>query len=1023
MLSAAALLLLATPSLPPPPTGHGCAGQALETCASGWTGPMCDIQCQPGQPCEFKVYCHSWGATYGLSTAGTFLFSLDPAWPTWLIEAKLRGFIAAHAASLGLAPQLTLWDLGLTPHHRFSSNDGLLSLLRFDQSYRQIPVFGADAVVTLIATRRGALGIRGAIIDSREVYDHVDATSSQAQAEAGLLARMAELLQVSPDDLELRDLRLVAFPRLKKIGWAAEIVRGMPSIGTAVIEADPTPTGAFPPLMYFDSPIGEGLADETPIEVRADDPSKDPVDGVVEPTDRATLYDGSDLQGSTNGPSFVLGTERVFVTDGSGLTDFMDYFDTPALASPTSQFLSPPGTPEFRAQDSFAIFSDMYARTDLIMAGKWDSALGANSLFSPEAFVPRVAVWQNAPDDTCEFFNASDGSKWCAGGGSNLSGIDPVLLTVEYQQPLGGVLVDGVVTYEPLGAIRLEGSSITPAIQTHEFGHFVDFFATPGLLDSGFGCKNCPESCVVGTTNEVGSLVESWAQFASLWYFRELYEAGAQSSSCDIPGDVSLGTNNAPHNEACRPDGRQYAVFLREDDPACPGGLGVCDRPGPENADSDTGLCRGNYGYRVNSFFNPLWELLHAETCAVDPPYTCTPLPTLAALPTGDVVGRALLFALRVNSATYEGFAEDMGLYISCNHGPAAFAEFNAVFCHHALQQCGQSSPAGCCGNGSRENNEDCDGDDLSGLTCADVGFDGGVLSCTDDCELDTSQCTSDVPTSSDADTSIPTTTAITTSSGTGTGTGTSAGASTGTDAETVTDEGGADGGGCTCAAHEQERSPGSWLLGAAVMTLLRRSRRRVACAAALVSLPLASACGPTTGGEASSGGGTETSLSPSTSVDDSTTTGILPEAFRRFGVFHQEQHSVSYQNPPDKIFIWSLLDIREDGSLTTMWRPCTGAGQDLDFTWEHIDDGSIRVVPNELLPGGTFRWLANEVVGVTISKGSGCDDIMISIDYDDSSGQLDMSYRYVPGALCAEGTDCDFTFVWCDGKGPDMCE
>jgi MYXO-CTERM domain-containing protein len=941
------------------------------------------------------MYCHSWGATYGLSTAGTFLFSLDLTWPKWLIETKLRGFIVAHSESLGLAPGLTIWHLGLAPHHRFSSN---------------------DAVVTVIATKRGALGIRGAIVDSREVYDHVDAPSSKAQAEVGLLARMAERLQVSPDSLGLRDLRLVAFPRLKKLGWAAEILHGMPTVGTAVLEADPTPAEAFPPLMYFDSPIGEGLADETPIEVRADDPSKDPVDGVVESTDRMTLYDGSMLQGSTNGPSFVLGTERVFVADGSGFTDFMNYFDTPALTSPTMQFLSPVGTPEFRAQDSFAIVSDMYARTDLIMAGKWDSALGANSLFPPAEFAPRVAVWQNAPGDTCEFFGASEGSTWCAGGGSDLSGIDPALLTVEYQQPLGGVLVDGVVTYEPLGAIRLEGSSITPAIQTHEFGHFVDFFATPGLLDSGFGCKNCPDSCVVGSTDEVGSLMESWAQFASLWYFRELYEAGAQSSSCDIPGDVSLGTNDLPHNDACRPDGRQYALFLRKGDPGCPEGPmdiegSICDRPGPENAGPNTGLCQGNYGYRVNSFFNPLWELLHGETCATDPPYTCTPLPTLAALPTGDVVGRALLFALRVNSATYEGFAEDMGLYISCNHGPAAFAEFNAVFCHHALQQCGQSSPAGCCGNGSRENSEDCDGDDLSGFTCADVGFDGGVLSCTDDCELDTSQCTSDVPTSSDADTGVPTTTATTTASGTGTGT------------ESVTAEGGADGGGCSCAAHEEERGPSSWLLSAAVLALFRRSKRRIACAAALVSLPLASACGPTTGGEASSGGGTETSLSPSTSVDDSTTTGVLPEAFRRFGVFHQEQHKVSYQNPPDKIFIWSLLDIREDGSLTTMWRPCTGAGQDRDFTWEHIEGGAIRVVPNELLPGGTFRWYANEVVGVTISKGPGCDDIMMSIDYDDSSGQLDMSYRYVPGALCAEGTDCDFTFVWCDGKGPPVCE
>ena len=46
------------------------------------------------------------------------------------------------------------------------------------------------------------------------------------------------------------------------------------------------------------------------------------------------------------------------------------------------------------------------------------------------------------------------------------------------------------------------------------------------------------------------------------------------------------------------------------------------------------------------------------------------------------------------------------------------------------------------CGNGVIEGTESCDGDDLAGTECADVGdFVGGTLSCDDACEFDTSAC------------------------------------------------------------------------------------------------------------------------------------------------------------------------------------------------------------------------------------------------------------------------------------------
>jgi hypothetical protein len=47
------------------------------------------------------------------------------------------------------------------------------------------------------------------------------------------------------------------------------------------------------------------------------------------------------------------------------------------------------------------------------------------------------------------------------------------------------------------------------------------------------------------------------------------------------------------------------------------------------------------------------------------------------------------------------------------------------------------------CGNGSIDQGEDCDGQNLGGSSCVDHGFDGGVLACDPVvCVYDTSGCT-----------------------------------------------------------------------------------------------------------------------------------------------------------------------------------------------------------------------------------------------------------------------------------------
>jgi len=51
----------------------------------------------------------------------------------------------------------------------------------------------------------------------------------------------------------------------------------------------------------------------------------------------------------------------------------------------------------------------------------------------------------------------------------------------------------------------------------------------------------------------------------------------------------------------------------------------------------------------------------------------------------------------------------------------------------------GDAAPT--CGNGYIEMGEECDGENLAGRTCADLGFESGTISCREDCLLDQYEC------------------------------------------------------------------------------------------------------------------------------------------------------------------------------------------------------------------------------------------------------------------------------------------
>ncbi len=72
--------------------------------------------------------------------------------------------------------------------------------------------------------------------------------------------------------------------------------------------------------------------------------------------------------------------------------------------------------------------------------------------------------------------------------------------------------------------------------------------------------------------------------------------------------------------------------------------------------------------------------------------------------------------------------------------------------CYFDVSECKGASPS--CGDGVVDSlsNEQCDSDNLEGMTCRDLGFSGGELSCTYSCRIDYSGCTGRTDMDADSD-------------------------------------------------------------------------------------------------------------------------------------------------------------------------------------------------------------------------------------------------------------------------------
>jgi hypothetical protein len=750
------------------------------------------------------------------------------------------------------------------------------------------------------------------------------------------------------------------------------------------------------------------------------------------------LFDMTPLLGSTEANQFRLATERVVTYDASAAMTNNDLEALPVVSANGPAFLAAPGTSTFRAQTHFTLLSNAFARTDMLMAGKWESVLplsGIQSVIPPAEFAPRAIVFTDISSD----LRCSDAPA-CVNPLSvafKPSGQVPV----EFQQPLD------TQPFEVVAEMGLKNSNNIPLV-LHEFGHVIDLFAHAGIINRGTHCTgkpDCAASCDEDTTDEATPLKETFASLAAIWLGHELTAVGQDATNCSYLTAVARGENRSPHNDTCRPDGIPFARLIRDDDPSCPSTF-VCDKPSSPGFEFDeetsalipTGACfEGGVtgGYQVSSMFQPFWEALHGQSCSETPPFLCQPQTELAGS-SGDILGGALLYAVRMNSMTYKSFVGDMATYIACNFGDTAYFQFNKIACHHDLRDCDAGVPITCefCGDNERQVGEACDGADLGGSTCETEGFAGGVLLCNEMCEFDISMCTN---TGTEDDSGAPTSGPISEStptegftSGPAPTSGDTIGAMTEQSSTTTVP----DDGGCDCRHNTRSVTWPAWLLAGGLLSRRRRPGKPGLAAALGWCLFMLPGAGCSVKDDSSTHDETSaeaTSEEPASTTAGETTSSDLPDLRRLYGAFHEAEYTdgIKWEQPPfdeDIMYLtwWSNVVIEADSTLRNEYYYCGGPPEVQEFTWEPDGDG-IRVVP----PGGegtSFTWSAAEVSEVSIRPGELCGEVIVVVRATGSDEPFP-SQQFVAGHLCTKNvslTECEFEFTWCDGPPePPVCE
>jgi hypothetical protein len=768
----------------------GCDGTPLPQCDGPFTGATCSLPCsgvsssEPGA-CGVDRYCHSDGSVYGLSTRNAVLYHGSPHDDVSVVESSFEGWIVTHAAELGLDEGLEPANIELQRLTDSRSSAGPLTIHRFSQRYRGLPVLAPDGVVTLVYGPHGAIFVAGAVIDNRTRYEHHERQAPAEKAELSMRSHASRNEQLPIAALEVVHMTPVAMPAVRAIGWVGLVRRkGGSMLARVIVDADPLASAEILPLWSYRGLEAPGLANTQGIQVRTLDPAGDLESATYDI--ESTMLTGELLLGSVDDVSseIQLATERVVVLDLQGeLVDDVASFGTRVL-DPGGDFLELAGA-GLSAQVVYHLFQGWY---DLIDGHLTDPAAGtkqwesANLLYSNGTwvsdtplgtFAPRVLAFTNASLDECPVQGVA-----CM----KVSGyrVDDEAVA---ELPELAHLPAGATHEESTGSIMLPGEGIEPVTFAHELGHVVDLFTGGGMTrDFAPDCGGaCTLECVESTTDEAPPLSESIAQMLALLFLHQGFET-AEFDYCPMVGLVSVNGDKAWTPGPCIPDAEDISLLQRPDACAKPGDY--CDRPaeaGVEHVccfdDEDltectielsevcpagavgpgggsgtgtaravpTGLCAAGPGYRTNSVYQAFWQLLNGQVCDPNPPFACEAMEWCPDVTPEDATTDAFLYALRVNALTYEQLFDAMAMYVACTYGSNAYEQLNAIACNHGIRDCGEPPPISCesCGNGVREGSETCDGTDWLSTHCEDLveQTEGSLICDQSTCTLDPSYC------------------------------------------------------------------------------------------------------------------------------------------------------------------------------------------------------------------------------------------------------------------------------------------
>jgi uncharacterized protein (TIGR03382 family) len=373
---------------------------------------------------------------------------------------------------------------------------------------------------------------------------------------------------------------------------------------------------------------------------------------------------------------------------------------------------------------------------------------------------------------------------------------------------------------------------------------------------------------------------------------------------------------------------------------------------------------------------------------------------------------------------TYEDFFDSMSRFVACNYGTGAYEVFNQSLCDHMIRDCSASPPTTCqtCGNGIREGDEACDGNDLSipelgaVTTCEDLGFDGGTLLCAPDSEcqeFDTSACMV-----SGADTTAG-------GGGGGGGGGASASASMGGNGGSTGstgDDAGAGGGAGSCACSTSDRAPSPLWAMMSLWWLALRRRRTLAARVVIggtVALAALHGCsdrhvggsgdGDDAGGSSTVGAAATGDVSTTIGTSAAASTGSeplpgWPDAWA--GTYHQRIARLGEDiREPDAFGAFPNLFTLSAGKLRRHGFTCAGEPA-IEGEYDVVPDPADPEVLRLVNPSPSAESLYPVGTTLALRPGETCGELVLEVDSPVSSGPPSM-YPWVLGELCLTNS-CD---------------